>query len=268
MRKAPISGRKSSRLITAALAALLLIPSLSACRTIEGFSEDVNSAFGNRTAAQAMDGGDILSAHAGAPASGIRTDNPCPEVQIVDELSSISEFSPPSASFTENLISRADLSHAESFCTFQDKLAIVDLKLVFDAALGPQGRASGNKNFFSYPFFIAVTDPKGVVLAKEVFSASMNFEAGQATHRYHENLRQLVPIRTREQARRFKILMGFQLSPAQLAYNRANMRPVAELQQASFDTESAAAPDYAALKNEIKGTGAPINVVPQETETR
>ncbi|MFN3701415.1 MAG: hypothetical protein ACK4VI_07835 [Alphaproteobacteria bacterium] len=276
MKKDFISGRTSNRVITATLAAILLIPALSACRTMEGLSESVNNTFSNQSdGQQPIDSADILAAHAGeTSASGVRIDSPCPEVQIVDELSSISEFSPPSAAFAENLISRADLYHAESFCTFQDKLAVVDLKLVFDASLGPQGRAGGNKNFFSYPFFIAVTDQNNVVLAKEVFSASMNFETGQATHRYHENLRQLVPIRSREQARRFKILLGFQLSPEQLAYNRANMRPVEELQAAletptqdqSMSAAATVAPDYSELKADVQNTDTPINVVPQETE--
>ncbi len=153
--------------------------------------------------------------------------NPCPQVEIVDDLSSLSDFTNPNSSKKADLISRIDLKSAESACKLASKSAVVDLKLVFKGNLGPKGRVSSSeKPFFSYPFFIAVTAPNGKIMAKEIFAASMTYGAKETTHTYYEKLRQIIPIRNKDLAKHYKILIGFQVTPDQLGYNRKHMVPV------------------------------------------
>jgi hypothetical protein len=154
--------------------------------------------------------------------------NSCPQVKIVDELSALNEFSDLSSPADYNLISRVTLAQSESNCTYDGKNAIVDLKLVFDGQIGPKGRAKpGDTPTFSYPFFIAVTDSNNEIKAKEVFGASVTYAAGENSHTYYESLRQIIPVEDGMEAKNFSVLVGFQLSPDQLRYNRANVIPVA-----------------------------------------
>ena len=62
-------------------------------------------------------------------------------------------------------------------------------------------------------------------MAKEVFAVSMNFEPGETTRTHTEYLRQIIPIKSKETAFQYQVLVGFQLSPEQLAYNRAALAP-------------------------------------------
>lgn len=154
-------------------------------------------------------------------------ESPCPRVEIVDDLSSISDFTNPKKQKKENLISRVNLGSAESTCKLASKSAVIDLKLLFNGKLGPKGKTKkGDKPFFSYPFFVAVTSPNGKIIAKEIFAASMTYGPNENTHTYFEKLRQIIPISRKDQAKYYKILIGFQITPDQLSYNRAHMVPI------------------------------------------
>ncbi len=154
--------------------------------------------------------------------------SPCPQVEIVDDLSSISDFTTPKKQVKANLISRVDLKRAESTCKLASRSAIVDLQLIFDGQLGAKGKKkSSDKQFYSYPFFVAVTAPSGKIMAKEIFAASLTYGPNETAHSYYEKLRQIIPINKKSQANLYKVLVGFQVTPDQLTYNRENMVPVA-----------------------------------------
>lgn len=151
----------------------------------------------------------------------------CPRVEIVEDLSSLSEFSSRRDPSYDNLISRVNLTHSESSCFYGPRSVTVDLKLAFEGVLGPRARMQpGDRPFFSYPFFVAVTAPNGDILAKEVFGAAITYESGQDRQTYYESLRQVIPAANTFRGSRHKVLIGFQLSQDQLEYNRQMIRSV------------------------------------------
>lgn len=185
--------------------------SLTACQTYEAIQDDVHDlTTGNLTTARIVENeADVLLA------------NECPKVEIVGDLSTISDFNDPRTSKSKNLISRVAITNADATCELSSKTATVDLKLIFEGTLGPKGRArKTDKPFFSYPFFVAVTTPSGKILAKEIFAASMTYNANEDTHTYFENMRQIIPIKNKKQAKFYSVLIGFQVTPDQLKYNR------------------------------------------------
>ena len=141
----------------------------------------------------------------------------CPQVNVVEELSTVSEFSDANNPGTYNLISASRITKAKDTCEFNGKTATVDIKLVFDGKTGP--KAFGT-NSYSYPFFVAITAPNGNILAKEVFSAPLNYRPGDTSTTHSESLRQIIPIANEVDGPKYKILIGFQLTQEQLAYNR------------------------------------------------
>lgn len=147
----------------------------------------------------------------------------CPKVVIVEELSSISEFQ-GSKMNDSMLATRAFMEGVESNCRHEGGHVAVDLRLAFMGHLGPKGRLkSGDKPYFSYPFFVAVTDQERNILAKEIFSASVTFNRDEDHHTYYESLRQLIPVQYKSQAGEYTLMLGFQLTPEQLSYNRRNI---------------------------------------------
>jgi len=190
---------------------------LNACQTLDALQSDVYD----------LSQGTVPVANVVTGSSERLLANPCPQVEIVDDLSSISDFTSPKRQKKDSLISRVDIKSAESTCKLASKSAIVDLKVMFNGLLGQKGRAkSTGKPFFSYPFFIAVTSPSGQVMAKEIFAASLTYDTNENTHLYSENLRQIIPITSKKHANQYRILIGFQVTPDQLAYNRKHMVPL------------------------------------------
>jgi len=145
----------------------------------------------------------------------------CPSVKVVPELGTYSEFLDSGSTRESDLVSRVTISNVKSACNADDKNITMDLKIPFYGVLGPQAHAmSGGQPFFSYPFFVAVTSESGKILAKEVFAASITYRQGANSQTYFENMRQIIPVEARDHGSRFKILLGFQLNPDQLDYNR------------------------------------------------
>lgn len=205
--------------------ALLLLGTavtLSACQTITSVFDVVDEAAGNITGAAL---GSQEKTH-GDPATAFASH--CPEIIIVDELKSLSEFSSKSSTREKDLVSRVDMEKMDAACKLLDDNVTIDLKLAFNSELGNKAKIRKNdKPFFAYPFFVAVTDLRGSILAKEVFAASVSYNQNETAHTYYENIRQIIPLTRRMNAKSYKIFLGFQLSDEQLAYNRKNLKPTA-----------------------------------------
>ncbi|NCT40319.1 MAG: hypothetical protein GW778_01480 [Alphaproteobacteria bacterium] len=193
--------------------ALAVIMTLSACETMEGIKQDISSIdFSNLTTASSITKDSEAQ---------FLTDADCPTVKIVSDLSRLYEFNDNQAMLTKNLESSVQMLETNSTCTYNERSVTVDLKLEFDGELGPKGRSAANeKPFFSYPFFVAVTNANGKILAKEIFAASMTYDPGQNNQTYYETLRQIIPADTRAQGAGYKVMIGFQLAQDQLEYNR------------------------------------------------
>lgn len=187
---------------------------LTACQTldsaIDGAINDISDA---RAGA-----GDAFSAS--SPGSLISRGS-CPQVEIVDELATLREYSKMNAPGADNLISEATVSTIDFSCEYKHKTVQVDVKLLFEGKLGPKVRRTENdKPFFSYPYFIAIARPSGTIMAKEVFSAPMGYEKNQNSFDYYEGIRQIIPLNSSGKGSGYKILVGFQLSERQLEINR------------------------------------------------
>ena len=179
--------------------------------------------------------------------------NDCPDVKIVEELSLLTEFTNPALPTNETMISRAHLALGQSTCTYTERSVSVDVRLSFESELGPRAKMKDSDTpFVSYPFFVAVTDDEGRILAKEVFAASMTFGKDETRHTYTEALRHVIPINDREDAREHKVLVGFQLTSDQLAFNRRFMA-----------MHSPIAPTPMPLSREpLDAPGAPVSITP------
>lgn len=211
---------------------------LGACQTFEGLKDDFAKIdFSSFTPAIVADPEDKHS--------NFLIDGDCPRIEVVDELSMLSEYTNPDNPNQSERISGVEIIKADSTCEYNDRSVTVDLKLTFNGNLGPQGKMTPSDTpFFSYPYFVAVTSPNDKILAKEIFAASMTYDANQNAKTYHETLRQIIPADNRTIGSRYKIMVGFQLTRDQLAENRAilEQRRLAEIaRQEEIKKQAAAA---------------------------
>lgn len=218
-----------------------ILLSLTACETFDGLIDDISS----------IELPSLEIDNTENPENYLVKGN-CPETKVVDELAGFSEFTNVYTPSEDQLISRAHISSIEGSCTYDPRSMTVDVSLGFETASGPQAPANSLNNF-SFPFFVAITDPHGNIAAKQVFTADISFNPGENYKSHKETLRQVIPLVDTDEGKDYKILVGFQLSPEQLGYNRMIVQ-----QQKAAEEAAARAKEQAA-----SATAAPQSIVPE-----
>lgn len=166
----------------------------------------------------------------------------CPHIEVIDELKSVHQFLEGQSTRAEDLVSSIAMTDFKSSCKRNDTNIIVDLDINLEGRLGPKAQNWNTENpSFAYPYFIAITSPDGGIMAKEVFGVTVTYDKGQDHVIRQEHLRQIIPIQS-DMASGQELLMGFQLTEAELAYNRALLG-----NQIPADSEAALNPHQPAL---------------------
>lgn len=146
--------------------------------------------------------------------------SPCPRVGSLADVDSVSVFAPTAPQpVNEALVMRAAVRELYGECRFEDGAVAVDLTMTILAVKGPAAPEAGT---LPLQYFVAVVDPQNEPLAKEVFNTSITFEPLDPQAGTFQELTQVIPLPGGEDtARDYRIAVGFQLTPAQLEYNRA-----------------------------------------------
>ncbi len=145
----------------------------------------------------------------------------CPPVTIVEDLAALHQFTNPDRPTPTSRISSVVLKDLRTNCARNENNVAVELNLTFEGKLGPHGRVKHtDEPSFAYPYFVAITTKDGNIVAKEVFATTITYRPEDETTLDYENMRQIIPL-TGDYATDYEILVGFQLTEGELAYNRA-----------------------------------------------
>jgi len=163
--------------------------------------------------------GVLLSACSGSVFTREET-RPCPPVRLEATTAQLTQFRPGPGRDLTDVVLDADLTGYQGSCQYDDDEGVVrvDLTLSFAAALGPA--AADRRQAFKY--YVAIPryypDPKG----KQVFETAIAFPEGTDRVRYvGEEVRLSLPVGEGGTADDLPIYVGFQLTPEQMEYNRA-----------------------------------------------
>lgn len=145
----------------------------------------------------------------------------CPAVEFVKGAEEVTLFRDGAGRDLTDVTSRAVLADYAGGCRPGEGRVDVDLKLVLAAEKGPalQGMSA------DYRYFVAVADPEGGILAKQEFDTSVSFPQAQRRAGSVEDLAQTIPVAEGTRPEDYRILVGFQLTPDQLQYNREGRGP-------------------------------------------
>ncbi len=205
---------------------LLAFLTLASCQTLDGIGNDLSSAWDSsadaltRITARDVTGEQKTAAVHSGPEQTVT----CPSVKVMEELRTIVEFQDPAKPSDKTEISRASMKNVNARCSVGGDLS-VELDIVVASTLGPKARLKKtDKPNFAFPYFVAVISPNGHVLAKEIFAASLSYENGENDKTQTETITQHIPLDADGKVPAYSILLGFQLSEEQLAFNRT--RPI------------------------------------------
>lgn len=145
----------------------------------------------------------------------------CPATFVVDELAFLKDYAPHAKRVDSQLKSRVAMSKSSSSCEYDKQSVSVDMTLEFRGQLGPKGSLRKDDDpLYSYPFFVAITNSGGKILAKQIFAATMPYPSNGQDGFYTETIRQIIPVPSQQQGKLFAVMAGFQLTDEQLEENR------------------------------------------------
>jgi hypothetical protein len=138
----------------------------------------------------------------------------CPSVSTLVDTATLPVFQGGGSAITYSV----QITHTKRDCDVHkfDKQVEASVDINFRAVRGGAGPAAT----YTVPYYMAVST-EGRVLAKHVYFAQFTFEAGQATAEFSQSLDSITfTVGQDKKATEYGILVGFQLTKAQLEYNR------------------------------------------------
>ena len=200
------------------LLALVSLFALGGCSTMEGLKSDISKGFssiGNSLAEVT----DIKAEKKKLPVY----DGTCPPVSVRPDLAKLVEFYNDAKPTEATKTSEIKIAGIHNTCRVEKDALVMQVDLTLAGKTGPKARVkASDKPSFAYPYFVAVTDETGTVISKEIFAASISYGANQKEITQVESIFQNMPFPDTEAGKSFNVIVGFQLTEEQLAYNRQN----------------------------------------------
>ncbi|MEI8393670.1 MAG: hypothetical protein WCF85_02965 [Rhodospirillaceae bacterium] len=164
----------------------------------------------------------MLTALALAGCSGLpgyvkdQADLSCPKVGIVRGANMVTLFGPGPGRKPVDVVGRGLIADYSGNCTYDNSGVTVDVSLALVGERGPA--TTGGPLPLTY--FVAVSAPDGTVVTKQEFSTTIDFTSGGPRAGSREDLSPHIPLPKGQNAGGYQLLVGFQLTPEQLDYNR------------------------------------------------
>ena len=200
------------------LVALGMVLLLTGCETYKGMQKDVSKVFpprGSETAQEAAANQDTDEDTRAETVEAVPVD--CPPIEVVEDLSRIVDSNNYNDGDEAAHNSRLSVNRANASCAIMGRQLDMQMTVEFTGRRHADTTAAAN---FSYPYFIAVTDDAGTVLAKEIFAVSVSYPAGVDNIETLETINQKMPLAADGTIPDYNVMVGFQLNADQLAYNR------------------------------------------------
>jgi len=147
---------------------------------------------------------------------------PCPHVAIVPDLQAVAKFKAGAGRADSDLAYGARLLDAAVSCSQANKGKAVDVT----TKLGVQAtRTDTTTRAGQVAYFVAVVNRTNAIVAKRDFVVDLKFSGDQGRVEVTEEHHELIPLPKGLSGADYGIVFGFQLSPEELKYNRAHLKP-------------------------------------------
>ena len=142
---------------------------------------------------------------------------PCPNVSILKETRLLTLYGDGPAREDANVAHALELRDVASRCDHdvddeEGGGVEVAFALLINATRGP----AAESDRLSVLYYVALVDPGRRIVAKEVFTAEIAFDADGESAQKVEEIEQWIPLGPGEIGVGYETLVGFQLTPAQL----------------------------------------------------
>ena len=146
---------------------------------------------------------------------------PCPRVRILKQTSLLTLYGEGPGRDDVDVAFKLALRDVASDCDLDvDDEAGGGVAVTFALPIYATRGPAAETDRLSVPFFVALADPSRQIVAKEVFTAEIAFDADGASAQTVEEIEQWIPLGPGEIGAGYETLVGFQLTPEQLEDTR------------------------------------------------
>lgn len=148
---------------------------------------------------------------------------PCPLMGVVYDNSRMVDFAQPGNERYANIEFTGEMQGIRGFCRYLEDDPIA-MTLEIDMAFGRGPAATADRQ--TYRYWVAVVRRGVAPIEKAYFDVDVRWDRGEAVVTRTEEINNIVIPRATAQTSgaNFEILVGFELTPDQLAFNRAGKR--------------------------------------------
>ncbi len=152
----------------------------------------------------------------GSTSSSARAALTCPRLVRAAQTDTIALFG-SGGHQAKDVVVDARIRNGEVTCKKEEGGIAVNLELNFEGERANPATADA-----ALPYFVALIDPQEKVLAQNAFDITIQFVPGERVRRMPaEKITVHLPTHTPAAAGQYTVIVGFQLTPDQLAFNRA-----------------------------------------------
>ena len=140
----------------------------------------------------------------------------CPQVGIVSDLDRLTEIDTRDLGSTTSILFSSRIQRLGVACNVSSDGVTVSTVMELFSKLSVYDTPAD----VHLSYLVATVDPNGRILAKEIYQTKIGFSDGMETVRKKEEVVVFIPSRVKSNLRRYKILIGFELTESQLQYNK------------------------------------------------
>ena len=140
----------------------------------------------------------------------------CPAVFILDDARELTRFKPGPGRDITDILFQAEIVNFVGDCDYDEGKAEIQLSVQIRVERGPANK--GREVAFDY--FVAMPQFQSQTEGKSVFSVAGVFEGNLTRMQYQDDLEMTIPVKAPTDGAALEIVLGFQLTPEELKFNR------------------------------------------------
>jgi hypothetical protein len=144
---------------------------------------------------------------------------PCPRAVVGEGAGRLTRFDGGGKDPT-NVLFEAEIADLAGTCIYDDTEISVDLQIQIVAGRGP----AATDDVAKVDYFVAVARTDKTVLAREAFDAVIELPGNQTRNEIIEEIEQTIPIPEGGSGGNLVIVVGFEMTPDELEFNRQQGR--------------------------------------------
>lgn len=144
----------------------------------------------------------------------------CPKVLIVGEADALVRFKPGAGRDITDIKFEARIVNFVGGCVYKKDGVAVDLNIMIAVERGAAAVGSA----LEFDYFVAIPEFRPKPEGKRIFNVKAEFAGSRPRLSYQDKVNLFIPLSDGATGPQKEIVLGFQLTPSELAYNRSVRR--------------------------------------------